>query len=85
MESELNLSLFLENQFHEVISNAIENAINRLQPKDWMNLKEGAAYTGVSINTFKKFRENGLKVSEVGGVLRVSKAEIDSFLEANSY
>lgn len=53
--------------------------------KEWMNLKEGAAYAGVSYNTFIKFRERGLKVCEVEGVKRVSKKNIDDFLEQFSF
>ena len=50
-----------------------------------MSLKEGANYAGVSYNTFMKFRIEGLKISEIDGVKRVSKTEIDNFLNNNSY
>lgn len=50
-----------------------------------MTLSEGAKYAGVSHNTFMKFREMGLKVSQVYGIKRVSRKEIDSFLESNSF
>ena len=82
--------LKLEDQLHEVVYKAIEKAINKhkLQsnpPKDYMNLNEGAKYADVSINTFKRFQLQGLKIIEVGGVKRVSKVEIDNFFKANSY
>ena len=86
MQSELKL----EDQLHDVVYKAIEKAINKhkLQtspPKDWMSLKEGAQYAGVSINTFNNFRLKGLKVCVILGVNRVSKEEIDNFFKANSY
>ncbi|QOV13206.1 DNA-binding protein [Viridibacillus arvi] len=54
-------------------------------PKEWLSLKEGAAYAGVSYNTFVKFREIGLKVSEVEGIKRVSRTEINTFFENYSF
>lgn len=53
--------------------------------KEWMTLKEGAAYAGVSYNTLIKFRLMGLKVAEIDGVKRISKTEIDNFLIENSF
>lgn len=53
--------------------------------KEWLSLKEGAKYAGVSYNTFIKFREIGLRVAEVEGVKRVSRKEIDMFFENHSY
>lgn len=53
--------------------------------KEWVNLRDGAAYAGVSYNTFIKFRLMGLKVAEIDGVKRVSKTEIDNFLNKNSF
>ena len=44
-----------------------------------MKLKEGAAYAGVSYNSFMKFSIYDLKICEVEGVKRVSKIEIDWF------
>ena len=52
---------------------------NNNKPKEWMSLKEGASYAGVSQNTFVKFREMGLKVTEIDGIKRVSRSAIDSF------
>lgn len=53
--------------------------------KEWLSLKEAAAYAGVSYNTFIKFREMGLKIAEVEGIKRVSRKEIDTFLENHSF
>lgn len=88
MQDELNLPPYLETQLHDVISKVLENTISNLQPgpqKKWMSIKEGAAYAGVAVNTFNKFRLRGLKVSEIVGVIRVSKEEIDNFFNANSF
>lgn len=53
-------------------------------PKEWFSLKEAAKYAGVSYNTFMKFRIRGLKICEIDGIKRVSKKEIDRFLEEHS-
>lgn len=53
--------------------------------KEWLNLKEAAKYAGVSYNTFITFRHIGLKVCEIEGIKRVSRKEIDNFLETHSY
>ena len=63
----------------------ILNKIEERTPKDWMTLKEGAEYIGVVYNTFKKFQLMGLKITEIGRVKRVSRKEIDRFLNDNSY
>ncbi|MBD8036619.1 DNA-binding protein [Solibacillus sp. A46] len=53
--------------------------------KEWLSLKEGAAYAGVSYGTFIRFRIKGLKIVEVEGIKRVSRKEIDTFLENHSF
>lgn len=52
---------------------------------EWLDLKSAAKYAGVSYNTFIKFRKMGLKVTEIDGIKRVKKSEIDRFLEKYSY
>ena len=56
-----------------------------VQNKEWMTIKEATAYAGVSYNTFIKFRKIGLKIAEVEGIKRVSRKEIDTFLENHSF
>lgn len=75
------------NEFEELITKAINKALSStVHPRsEWMSLKEAAEYVGVSYNTLCKFREMGLKVSEVNGVKRVSRKEIDHFLESHSF
>lgn len=89
MRIELDMPEGLEEQLkHVVISatkEAIEQSQKQLMTKEWMNLREGALYAGVSYNSFIKFRERGLKVCEIDGIKRVSKKEIDFFLEKNSF
>ncbi|MBY0221775.1 helix-turn-helix domain-containing protein [Sporosarcina aquimarina] len=76
-------------RIEEFIENAIHRALHSSKPdlptREWMSLADGAKYAGVSHNTFRKFRVLGLKVSQVDGVQRVSRKEIDKFLESNSY
>ncbi|WEA38592.1 DNA-binding protein [Lysinibacillus fusiformis] len=52
---------------------------------EWLSLKAGAKYAGVSYNTFIKFRLRGLKICEIEGIKRVSRKEIDRFLEEHSF
>ena len=68
-----------------MVSSTIQQVVNSYQPKEWLSLKEGASYAGVSYNTFLKFREMGLKVTEIDGIKRVSKSTIDSFYDQHSF
>lgn len=60
------------------------NSSNQMH-SDWLSLKDAAKYAGVSYNTFITFRHMGLKVCEIEGIKRVSRKEIDNFLESHSY
>lgn len=78
----------MKHELEDIIKKAVDFAIEKLQSdriRKWMSLKEAAAYAGVSYNTFIKFRVMGLKICEIDGIKRVSKTEIDNFLQANSY
>lgn len=79
----------LEEQIKQVVLTATKEALQlhqqQIATSNWLSLKEGAAYAGISYNTFIKFREMGLKICEIEGIKRVSKKEIDAFLELNSY
>lgn len=68
-----------------VVNQAIDNNVLNFTKKEWMNIKEGSEYAGVSVNTFKKYIEKGLKICEIEGIKRVSKTEIDKFLYNHSY
>lgn len=57
----------------------------KLITKEWMTLKEGAKYAGVSYNTLIKFRLKGLKIAEVDSLKRISKTEIDNFFKEYSF
>lgn len=84
-----NASNSSKNHIEELIVNTLNKALySSKQPfnqYEWMTLKDGAKYAGVAYNTFIKFREKGLKISEVDGVKRVSRKEIDRFLESRSF
>lgn len=89
---EQSITSFNTTNHQEELNNFIITALERLVkeqkqqvPKEWLSLKEGAKYANVSYNTFIKFLELGLKVCEIDGVKRVSKTEIDSFLNKHSY
>lgn len=63
----------------------ILNSSHNVIVREWLSLKEAAKYAGVSYNTFIKFRLRGLKICEVEGIKRVSRKEIDRFLEEHSF
>ncbi|QNK88917.1 helix-turn-helix domain-containing protein [Sporosarcina sp. resist] len=78
-----------ETNIEELIVNTLNKALlstkHAFVKNEWMTLKDAAKYADVSYNTFMKFREMGLKVCEIDGVKRVSRKEIDKFLESYSY
>ena len=84
-------SIFNNSQpnIEELIVNTLNKALHsskqNLSTNEWMTLANGAKYAGVSNNTFMKFREMGLKVCHVDGIKRVSRKEIDKFLDSNSF
>lgn len=77
-----NEALDLKNMLEVVFKNILKE--HKLVTKEWFSLKEAAEYIGVSPNTLAKYREMGLKVFVVEGVSRVSRKEIDRFLETHS-
>lgn len=89
MKIEFDMPKGLEEQLKNVVLSATKEAIEQsqkqLSTKEWMNLREGALYAGVSYNSFIRFRTMGLKVCEIDGIKRVSKSEIDNFLKKNSF
>lgn len=89
MRIELDMPTGLAEQLKHVVLQATQQALKeqqmKLTAKEWLDLKSGAAYAGVSYNTFIKFRERGLKIAEIEGVKRVSKYEINRFLDEHSF
>ncbi|MGK4118347.1 helix-turn-helix domain-containing protein [Lysinibacillus capsici] len=82
-----NITKEFEKSLMESVVNLISSAINKnkLYSPEWLSLMDAAKYAGVSYNTFIKFRHMGLKVCEINGIKRVSRKEIDRFLEENSF
>lgn len=89
MRIEFDMPEGLEEQLKQVVLSATKEAVElsqkQMTTKEWMNLREGALYAGVSYNIFIRFRTMGLKVCEIDGIKRVSKSEIDNFLKKNSF
>lgn len=79
----------LEEQLKQVVlsatKEAIEHSQKQLASKEWFSIGEACEYIGVSFNTFSKFRTMGLPVAEVDKIKRVSKKQIDLFLQKNSF
>lgn len=69
-----------------MMEQALVNVMNehKVVTKEWFSLKEASEYIGVSPNTLSKYREMGLKVFSIEGVSRVSREEINRFLETHS-
>lgn len=65
-------------------ANELQKKVMDYDFKEWMSMSEAANYVGVSHNTFTKFRLMGLKICEIDGIKRVSRREIDRFLEKYS-
>lgn len=72
-------------ELKEMIEETLKELLKKEPFREWMSLKEGAKYVGVCPNTFMKLRNRGLKISEIDGVKKVSKTEIDDFLKDNSF
>lgn len=87
MQNSFEISKEIESKLSKIIITCASQAINshQISAKEWFSLTEGAKYVGVSHNTFVKFRHMGLKVCEIEGIKRVSRKEIDRFLEKNSF
>lgn len=84
-ENITNREVAIEELIVDAVNKAIQAAQHQFIESGWMSLKEGAKYAGVSYNTFMKYRVMGMKVCEIDGVKRVSRKEIDSFLESHSF
>lgn len=67
------------------IYHILKKFTNHTSNTEWLSVKDAAKYASVSYNTFIKFRTMGLKVCEIDGIKRVSKKEIDRFLEEYSF
>lgn len=85
MEKENIEIMTLKKELKNLIENTFEELLKENNTKEWMNLKEGAAYAGVCYNTFLGFRNKGLRICEIEGIKRVSKTEIDNFMNSHSF
>ena len=80
------IKIFEEKNIKNLIIDALKDFHkHQASTKEWMSIQEACSYIGVSYNTFIKYREMGLKVSEINGIKRVSKVEIDNFLNKFSF
>lgn len=72
-------------EVQEMLQLIIKMLAKKESNTEWLSLKEGAKYAGVSYNTLIKFRLKGLKIAEIDNVKRISKTEIDNFFKDYSY
>jgi len=84
----MNVEL-MNTDIENIVMKAVQKALLATQHQfidsGWLSLKDGAKYAGVSYNTFIKFRMMGLQVCEIEGIKRVSRKEIDRFLQNHSF
>ena len=89
MQSEFNIPEALVDKITQLIISTTQNALHQKHDqvllKEWMSLNEAAKYADVSRNTFFKFRQMGLKVCEIDDIKRVSREEINRFLDSYSF
>lgn len=83
MQHTFEISKELESTLTKLIITCTNQAIksHHIIPKEWLSLSDAALYAGVSNNTLVKFRHMGLRVCEIDGIKRVSRKEINRFLE----
>lgn len=80
--NDLKLSEEVKSIIEQVLVNFYDE--KKMLIKEWMSLKKAAQYLSVSTNTLAKYRAMGLKVCVIEGVNRVSRKELDRFLETHS-
>ncbi|WP_338838181.1 DNA-binding protein [Kurthia gibsonii] len=89
MQINLDMPPDLEVQLKAMVFKSTQEALeefkSNLVNKEWFSLKEAREYAGVSNATFNKFRVMGLKVATIDNVHRVSRKEVDRFLNNFSY
>jgi len=90
MRIELEMTATLEEHITSLVLKATTEALGALKKKaeqneEWMDLQTGAKYAKVFYKTFIKFRQLGLQVCEIDKIKRVSKSEIDRFLNENAF
>ncbi|MBU7563054.1 helix-turn-helix domain-containing protein [Pediococcus ethanolidurans] len=77
---------FEEHIKEEMLKTAVEAyklAGKREELPNYMSKKQACQYGGISFNTLQKMIAQGLRVSIVGGVQRISKQAIDDFYKEN--
>lgn len=81
--SEEASNLFIKKVVGE-IRPALEVVAKELKQKEWMSIGEASEYVGVSRSTFTShFINRGLLVSKIQQVKRISKTDLDNFLNEN--
>lgn len=70
---------------YEVMLNSAKDAFKQASEQQsyapWMTLTEAAKYMHVSKNTLTSFIEQGLRISVVNGVQRISQTEANRFYQ----
>lgn len=73
----------VHNDMLQIAVEAFKQASKREELPNYMSKKQATSYAGVSFNTLQKMIAQGLRVSIVGGVQRISKQAIDDFYKEN--
>ncbi|WP_028273898.1 helix-turn-helix domain-containing protein [Atopococcus tabaci] len=90
MAAELKVSVSdeLQEQIETLLAESVQTILEEFQKREepyvgreWLNMKEAAAWAGCSYGTLRRWESHGLKVSVVSGKRMISKTEITRFLK----
>ena len=84
MKAQIVLSGELDDQLKMLIHQEVIQAVSKLasqhdEPKK-LNIGQAAVYAGVARNTLLSWTRKGLPMQVVGGVKRISTADIDDYM-----
>lgn len=84
MKTQIVLSGELDDQLKMLIHQEVIQAVSKLasqhdEPKK-LNIGQAAVYAGVARNTLLSWTRKGLPMQVVGGVKRISTADIDDYM-----
>ncbi|MDA5388579.1 helix-turn-helix domain-containing protein [Loigolactobacillus backii] len=86
---QLNLPEETATQLEQLMVESAKKAFDQAATQEalpmWLKLSEAREYANVSNGTLQGFINEGLKVSIINGVKRISKKSIDEFFEKHTY
>lgn len=84
MKAEIVFSEDFDKQLQDLIHQEVIQAVSKLAPQQEeskkLNIGQAAVYAGVARNTLLSWTRKGLPMQVVGGVKRISTADIDDYM-----